>query len=343
MKTFSKIRLLNLFKKEFGTLFPTWHIKSIVIRSNDICLDANINANTYRFIVVPCTYPYPSFIESILKKSNLTKQNLLLLATYFPPGSQDYLIKKNVNFADLSGNCYIERKRQNTNKSNSFSIEIRDKPNRYPALQMAVDIFSKKSSRIVRSLLQNYPNTLKALDLAKTAEVSPALVTKATKAIEEMGFITIQKRVGIRLIEPDLLLDEWASRYSMKKNRIIGKYYCQINPRGNLVSKAWSLLSKKKVILTGTAGASMLAPFADVTIVELYIKDFLDNVNGIVPVERGENIRIYEPYDEGVFDFVQKKNNFKIAGNIQLYLDLMATPTRGKEQAAFLRERLIKF
>jgi len=61
------------------------------------------------------------------------------------------------------------------------------------------------------------------------------------------------------------------------------------------------------------------------------------------PVSTGPNVLMFIPYDEGVFYAAQKLKNRNIVSNIQLYLDLYNYKGRGKEQAEYLREKVIGF
>jgi len=59
-------------------------------------------------------------------------------------------------------------------------------------------------------------------------------------------------------------------------------------------------------------------------------------------VSTGSNISFLEPYDEGVFYYLQKVNGVKVVSDIQLYLDLQSYMKRGEEAAKFLLERKLR-
>jgi hypothetical protein len=59
-------------------------------------------------------------------------------------------------------------------------------------------------------------------------------------------------------------------------------------------------------------------------------------------VPSGANLQIIIPYDEGVYYKTQEVNSATVANPIQIYLDLYNYKGRGREQADFLRERIIK-
>jgi len=60
-------------------------------------------------------------------------------------------------------------------------------------------------------------------------------------------------------------------------------------------------------------------------------------------VPSGPNVQIMVPYDEGIYYKAQEVDSTMVANPIQIYLDLYNYRGRGREQAEFLRERMIKF
>ncbi|MFH1653117.1 MAG: MarR family transcriptional regulator [Pseudomonadota bacterium] len=344
MKSFSQKKIIKLFEQEAAILFPRLSIKQIVETSTDFKAKINIENNTYLFILLVCKRPYPSEMNSLLKRVKTKEGNYLFVGTYFPPGTQATLEKEGVNFLDLSGNCSINVFQHNTNQKHDVHIQISGKQNLYPFTESLKNIFSGKSSRIIRTLLETYPQKLKPSELAKMCHVSPSLVTKVIDALEQQSFIT--REDGISLVDPGLLLELWADNYSFRKNNIETKIL--INKPLNEIMQFFK--HNENYILTRTAASSLIAPFADYQVIEAYHKGSVDITSTwekldalLVRGNSGENVKILEPYDEGIFDFSMKIDGFYTVGLIQLYLDLYSDPKRGKEQATFLREEKLKF
>ncbi|MBU4484183.1 hypothetical protein KKA47_02050, partial [bacterium] len=318
--------------------------KQIKETLTDFRAKINIENNTYFFIILVCRRPYPSEIKSLLEKIRKEKGNFLLLGTYFPQGTQNFLEKERVDFLDLSGNCSVNVSQQRGNQKCNVNIKISGKQNRYPSTEVLKNVFSGKSSRIVRALLEEYPQKFKPLQLSKKCRVSPALVTRVIEALEQESFVS--REGEITLVDPGLLLDQWADNYQFKRNSVEAQLF--INKPTNEVLRFFA--QEKGLVLTRTAAASLIAPFADYQIIEVYKQADLD-INKLLEQgnvlllqgAKGANVIIIIPYDEGVFDYAQKVDDYNTVGLIQLYLDLYSDPKRGKEQAAFLRERKLKF
>jgi len=181
----------------------------------------------------------------------------------------------------------------------------------------------------------------------KKCRVSSERATQARLIDEEH----IQKDQGIYyLTEPGKLLDEWCQNYTYTQNKMF-TYYSFEQKLEKLIEKVVRISEDEdlKYTITLLSGASLVAPFIrGISSLQMYVTDS-ENLSEWVrlldlgPVESGSNISMYIPYDEGVFDKTQKIDDIKIVGNIQLYLDLYNYPTRGREQAEFLRREKIKF
>ncbi len=337
-------KIVQIFEQEASTLFPQLCIKQVKETATDFRAKVNIENNTYLFILLVCRRPYPSEINPLLKRIKTERGNFLCLGTYFPPGTQAFFEKEGVNFLDLSGNCSINVFQQRGNQKHNVHIRISGKQNLYHSAELLKNVFSGKSSRIIRALLETYPQKIKPLQLADMCRVSPALVTRVVDTLEQQSFIL--REDGIALVDPGLLLDQWADGYRFQKNITEDQLF--INKP---LKEALQFFAQKDgFALTRTAAGSLIAPFADYQVIEIYkradadIRTVLVQAEGVLlHVTHGENVKILIPYDEGVFDFSKKTDGFTTVGLIQLYLDLYSDPKRGKEQAAFLRERKLKF
>ncbi|MGA7732624.1 MAG: hypothetical protein WCD37_15300 [Chloroflexia bacterium] len=101
--------------------------------------------------------------------------------------------------------------------------------------------------------------------------------------------------------------------------------------------------SKTEYALTLASGAEYVAPYAtSVDNLHILVPETADLTalaerGGLKPVESGENITILVSGDRSPLMFRQHIEDTDIANNIQLYRDLRAWPTRGKEQAEHLR------
>src|SRR3990170_1177961 len=88
---------------------------------------------------------------------------------------------------------------------------------------MELNIFARKSTRVLRVLLVNYRKDWNERQLAREANVSHVLVHYICKKLNEMKLTTRNQRNRIVLTDPLNLLRKWASyhRYDLG-NKFLG-------------------------------------------------------------------------------------------------------------------------
>jgi hypothetical protein len=129
---------------------------------------------------------------------------LLVCATYVSPRVADLCRDHNVSYLDGVGNCRIT--------AQGLFIHISGHPNRRASIKAAVDPFSKKSSRIIRTILSRPEGQWQVQQLAKEAGVSMGLVSKVKKALLEEAYLEERDRL-LYLRDPLKLLQAWAAQY----------------------------------------------------------------------------------------------------------------------------------
>jgi len=265
----------------------------------------------------------------------------IIIAPYISQRSAEICRQNNVGFIDLEGNAFLYFDNLLIDKRMKERVNVEKKE--------VAQIFSPRATRIIRVLLEKTSKERWLIgDLAKEANVSLGYTSDVLDALYTQGYLEKQRRKGFQLTQKASLLDRWASIYAFSQNSIFNLYtlqkdYPAIFKRIADVSKELEL----KSALTLHSAASFVAPYvARFSDIYLYIegdialwKEKLD----LRDVESGANFYLINPYDEGVLYGLQKAKGVSIVGNIQLYLDLFKYPTRGKEQAEYVRQKLIGF
>jgi len=273
--------------------------------------------------------------------ANLNGVYPILITIFIGERTREILKKEGVGYLDLAGNCFLEF-------NNVYIEKIVDK-NPFVDKRKLKTIFKPVSSRILRILLEEPEKGWKILELSRIAKVSLGQTSNVCRWLIDEEYI--RKDQGVYyLSEPGKLLDEWCRNYTYTQNKRFTYYSFEQNLE-KLIKKVVRISEDKdlKYTLTLLSGASLIAPFIrGISSLQMYVTDSEDLLNWVRlldlrPVESGSNVSIYIPYDEGVFDKTQKIDDVKIVSNIQLYLDLYNYPTRGREQAKFLRREKIKF
>jgi len=158
----------------------------------------------------------------------------------------------------------------------------------------------------------------------------------------------VKKTIQYKITNPSKLLDIISNQYEFSKNKIVSLYSFEKDPY-KLIRKIGKKSRELKLnyALTMHAGASQIAPFVRFEDVYFYVRnDDIPKWIGALDLkqtELGGNVFLVAPQDEWILKQTQTANNLKISNNVQLYIDLINYPKRGKEQAEFLRKEKIGF
>lgn len=258
---------------------------------------------------------------------------LVYMAPYISTNSRETIMEKDVGFIDFSGNAYIS--------FNNVLICKTGFENKFRKKRILKKIFSKKSTRIIRKLLSDYKKKWIITELADEAQVSSGFVSMIIKNLSEEGFVD-RGWGSIKLIKPGELLDKWSEEYKFDRQTTVG-YYCPFKEKEQIFQKLREI-SERKYALTMGAAASLIAPYVRSTDIYMYSTDnsYLMEKLNLIPVEFGGNLYLTTPTDIGIFFDKQYIDGISTVSNIQLYLDLFNYPARGREQAEFLREKVME-
>lgn len=260
---------------------------------------------------------------------------LIFMAPYISPQAAEICMKDNVGYLDFAGNCFLS--------FGKVYIEQTGKPNPFTTRRDSVSLFSPKSSRVLRVLLNNPGRGWKTQDLADEARVSLGQVTNVKKLLLDREWIT--KQDGFSLTAPWKLLEEWASVYTYRKNDVRNYYSMQSIQE---IESGLARVCKEENIeyaLTGFSGAARFAPAVRYNRAMAYIYNTGEDVASLLnlkEVESGANITLLGPYDEGVFYGMQVIDDIRVASPLQIYLDLKSYKGRGEEAAEAILRDVIK-
>jgi hypothetical protein len=308
----------------------------------DIVIDLKIKNYRQRLLVESKSSGEPRLIRSAIHQlkeylSTINDAYAIVAAPYISNDTTRLCKQNQVGYIDLAGNCFLN--------FDQVYIKRENYPNPEIEKRQARSIFSPKSSRIPRVMLNNPKRRpWKVQELAREANVSLGLASKVKERLLDLEY-AIGDNKSVILTRPLELLERWANNYSFRKNKIYD-YFSFDDP--NETERKLSQYCEEKQIpyaLTSFSGAALVAPFARYTRGFVYVgKEIVAVANelGLKEVSSGPNFSILEPYDEGVFYGSEKIENMIVVSYIQLYLDLVGFKGRGEESARYLLEQRIK-
>lgn len=266
----------------------------------------------------------------------------VLVAPFISEQAAGICQEANIGILDLAGNCRLA--------FDDVFIEYKGAPNPFNVRRDLRTLFSPKSSRVLRVLLNQPKRTWTVQELSKEASVSMGQVSNVKNLLDYREWISVSKE-GIKLTEPKELLTDWVNHYDYMRDNFIEPFYSLKSFEEQMNVLAGNSIGTKilgfnnRFALTGYAGANFIFPYVRSHTVSLYVDDieFWIPRLGLKRVESGDNVFLVKPYDEGVFYNCQNYKNVPIVSSIQLYLDLMTMGGRGKDGAeALLNEVIIK-
>ena len=273
-------------------------------------------------------------------KGDRPKGAILLCAPYISPRVAEMCREQNVSYLDGVGNCWIV--------APGLFVHIVGRPNR-PTVSKAVDPFSKKSSRIVRTLLTHPNKGWQVQQLAQQADVSLGLVSKAKTALVEDAYIEERDRL-LFVLDAIKLLQGWSAAYRPHVKRV----QLFAIPRPNEIEKRlaeWCRTNKIAFALTQLAAAWRFSPMVRYDKSVTYIDSELETGNKLKSllehldakeVETGANCILWITDDPAVFTDSKEIDGVKVVSPLQLYLDLMALSGRGKDAAEEVFDRELR-
>lgn len=273
--------------------------------------------------------------QLIRYRSTYPDAYLIFMAPYISQQAAEICMKDDVGYLDFAGNCFLS--------FGKVYIEQAGKLNPFMTRRDLVSLFSPKSSRVLRVLLNNPGRVWKTQDLSDEARVSLGQVANVKKLLLDHEWIT--KQDGFSLTAPWKLLEEWAGVYTYRKNDVRNYYSMKSIPE---IESGLARVCKENKIeyaLTGFSGAARFAPAVRYNRAMAYIYNTGEDAASLLnlkEVESGANITLLGPYDEGVFYGMQVIDDIRVASPLQIYLDLKSYKGRGEEAGEAILRDIIK-
>jgi hypothetical protein len=302
------------------------------------------SGKTARRILVECkSVGEPRYLAQAITRLTLATRRLprtypVVAAPYISPEGQRLCRDAGVGYLDLSGNAFL--------RFDGVLVDRRSTERPAREKSRLKRLFSPKSSRVLRVLLEQSDMEWTLARLADEAEISLRTAHLVINALGEKAFVD-KRRGAIRLQQPGALLDLWGENYRVDEHRRLTLYSFIRDPR-ELAAKLASQANAQKgrLALTLHSGAALVAPFVRSPDVHAYFHGDVHRLLKAIdlrPVESGGNVHLLVPNDEGVFYRTQTVDHVPVVCNTQLYLDLLHYPARGREQAEELRRQKLRY
>jgi hypothetical protein len=273
----------------------------------------------------------------LLQLPRVAGQVPLLVVPYMGPQARAWARSKQVSWADLSGNADI--------RAPNLRVFVEGNANRYAQSGRPANPFAPKYARVSRVLLTDADRWWRQRDLCVETALSDATVSRAVGHLESADLLETNSEGAVRARAPSVLLDAWAQRYSFADHRVHKFQTVARTGHAALQSLATKLSGTSTTwAATGLSAAYMWTRFADFRLTALFVDELPHDTEslGLHPVERGENVWLVVPRDEGVF-YKKSQQGVWCVPPVQVYLDLLSQPERAREAASHLRAELLQW
>jgi hypothetical protein len=263
------------------------------------------------------------------------RQYPLLVVPYMGPLGSKLCDEANIPWLDLSGNANINIPGQR--------IWIEGRPNKFRNPGRPPNLFAPKSSRVARQLLVSPSEFLSQSQIARRTGLGDGYVSKIVRRLEAESYLDVHEDGRVRPRSPDLLLEAWRDAYDFESHRIV-KGHVAARSGIELLERLASLLAPEQVgwAATGLGAAWYYTGYTMFRLTSLYLavepsRALLQKI-GFTAEEKGANLWLIVPNDDGVFCGSTEVDGVRLVSPIQTYLDLKQHPERAEDAAIRLRE-----
>lgn len=307
-------------------------------------VDATVNDEERSFLVRTAARPEPKWLRAALGelarevKDSGEPTIPVVYADFFSEAAQGICREAGVGFVDAYGNCRLSFDGQFV----EILLYTRPGPARHGG---AKSLFAPASARALRVLLDGPPRAWKTEALTAAGHLSAGTAAQVRRVLVEQEW-AVADGAGLRLTQPDALLDAWAAADDFSKRTEVREYASLITDPEELARKLHEALVGAGVrhAFTQWHAAWLRRPHTAVGVVGAYVENFPPEaliksqlLAAPVSAPGGGRLRLIVPKDAGVFTPTQTVAGLPLVSDVQLYLDLLRAGLRGDEAARELR------
>ena len=259
----------------------------------------------------------------------------VVIAPELTPDAQRICRQEGFGYLDYGGNCLLAFDHVFIHKSGRPKAEVKK--------QKFKSWYSPRAERVVRTLLLHPKRCWKIRELANESMVTPNQALHIKQYLFERKWLA-EERDGFRLVEADLLLDNWSSNYLMDRS---AEHRFQSEKSVLELEMALAGICKRQVIpyaLMGFSAAMRYDPMFQHDKLSAYILSDLGQIVSELELTESKkgNVSLWVPYDEGVLRGTQDFLDIKVASPVQTYLDLVTIGGKAEKVAHSIWQSFIK-
>lgn len=258
-----------------------------------------------------------------LKKAEVNSP--LVVSSFMSAATQAILRDGGVGYVDLTGNIRLVLSSPGLFIETVGATENPEKEERSGSLK------GMKAGRVVRALVEQ-AELQGVRELAARAGVDAGYVSRLFAFLDSEALITRVGRGRLDGVVWPKLLERWAADAPLSSRARVTSF---IEPRGIPATLEKLRSTERRYAITGSFGASRIAPIAPPRLLSLYTDDArgLIEDTGLRPTASGANVQLIEPADEDVFRGTTEQDGLRYVALPLVVLDLLDSPGRAPAEA----------
>lgn len=259
----------------------------------------------------------------------------VVIAPEITPDAARICRQEGVGYVDYAGNCLLAFDHVFINKTGRAKPVVKR--------QKSKSWYSPRAERVTRTLLLHPKRCWKIRELANESMVTPNQALHIKQFLLQHKWLA-EERDGFRLVEANLLLDDWSKNYLGERST---EHRFQSEKGVLELEMALSGICKRQVIpyaLMGFSAALRYDPMFQHDKVSAYVLSDLGQIVSELELTESKhgNISLWTPYDEGVLRGAQDFLEIKVTSPVQTYLDLVTAGGKGEKVAHAIWQSFIK-
>ncbi|MDD3926732.1 MAG: type IV toxin-antitoxin system AbiEi family antitoxin [bacterium] len=327
---------------------PFLHIKQISPGDSrdcklDICADVVIDEKPITIFAVIKKDGTPRAIREAAAQITHCLERIplksygVVIAPYISEDAGAILDKQGVGYVDFAGNYLL--------RFDQVYVRVRTGKKPAAAKQSLRSIYSPKSARVLRLLLEEPGKVWKVQEIAARAEISLGQAWKVKDQLCAREWFREQDR-GFILIRPEALLKDWARNSKPAKKEDIHDFY-SFQKLGEVEYRIGEECKARGIpyAFAEFSGGARYAPVVRYLRAAAYVGGDIEDIADALElkkVQSGANVRLIVPKDSGVFLDAKEIADMNVVSPVQAYLDLCHIPGRGEEAAEAILDNVIK-
>lgn len=261
----------------------------------------------------------------------------VVVVPFMTPAGASAAARLGLNWIDLAGNARI--------RAGGVRVVVEGRPDWRSSRGRPSSPFAPRSARVTRALLSDASRWWRQRDLVAATGLNDGSVSRVVRRLDQELLLERRGR-ELRPRDPDALLDAWAQDYRFTAHDVVPAHVS-----GSGIEAARELGTRLGALglryaFTGLPAAWAIDQFASFRLASVYVdgdaRETMDRLE-LRPGERGANVQLVCPNDDGVFDGAGEHDALSCASAVQVYLDLLHLPERAAEAAEHLRSHHLRW